>query len=612
MRLHKYNFRKPNLKLLATSLIFVFSSFTNVYSAAEAASSDDEYLSCTDIKIIFARGSGVEVNSARDFLPFSTAINSAFSGSGVSISYYELGSKPDGWGGHTYPAPGVGIQTWQRFETSFGAWVSGGEAGPYGDSVYEGTLEAANYITALRLRCPNTRVILSGYSQGAQLISQLTQMIDGQKIFAALTFGDPKLYLPEGEYDLYYRTTPACYNGKSSFSEYRAYVPDCTAKEGILGGWHPYQPSGYSGKLRTYCQFHDVICSSYIDLMNFAYGHASYDEQGTYARAATDLYNMYFNLPGTPEPARDLAIIIDNTTSSADLLRRFKSEALSLAYKTYGKGGKVSVYYYFVDKTDNSVRIDNLCGGNCRDMNVIRTELQYVSSTYGAPAMSTIDDIASVLRQTSWQDGANKSLVLMTDTRLENPENSNVSRDEIVELAYSIDPVNLYTITTAEHADEYRYLADRSGGEVYVLSLGDTENSSEEAVTTAGDDIIAHEASVVTESRAPLTLSSISNLSYSQTSDDSLRISFDSDGAYYLLTIGEMPAGYTSEKSFEIGELDFSRDLKICLSPASSAGYRGSNSCLEIPGGTLLSAGQGSENQTSSIVVPKAPNTGKI
>jgi cutinase len=44
-------------------------------------------------------------------------------------------------------------------------------------------------------RCPNTKIVLSGYSQGAQLVhnaAQRTSAANAQRVAAVVVFGDPK------------------------------------------------------------------------------------------------------------------------------------------------------------------------------------------------------------------------------------------------------------------------------------------------------------------------------------------------------------------------------------------------------------------------------------
>lgn len=591
----------------------LFATFLNVAPMsiinASAYSSDDEYLSCTDFKFVFARGSGAEVGSERDFVPFKKAVDEVFGNSKYSYSFYELGSRPGGWNGFTYPAPGIGISTFERFETSIGALISGGEMHAYGDSVENGSIEASYYWMKLKVRCPNTKVVFAGYSQGAQVISRMLQQAEPTNMFAALTFGDPKLYLPEGSMNIFTRTTAACRGEK--FSDYRAYVPDCYAYQGILGGYNPYQASDeYSGKLKAYCQWHDVICSSYIDLDNLSYGHASYDEQGTYLRGIQDVYNMIE--PETyKRPAQNLAILFDTTGSMWPLLSQFKNQAISAAKKVIKLGGKVAIYTY---GDLDEVTPTQLCDFETCSSDNIEDYIRGITVDGGGDTPeSMLSASFSVMRELKWEIGANKSLLTLTDAPYLNPDRDDVTLDDVVKLSESIDPVNFYILTTKDVASTYEGIAERTNGGVYT-------NESSLALDDIEEEFLSRTPSPIYEStdlELP-TISEITNLEIEQTSETSLRVDLDTDAAITIVTIGDYIAGYTEQKSVEITDLDLTKKIDICFAPVSSSGYRNEPSCVSWnpENARLRSSNKKTIMMTNDgiieVVVPKAPNTGKV
>ncbi len=567
-----------------------------------------EYLSCTDFKFVFARGSGAKVNSERDFIPFKKAVDEVFGGTKYSYSFYELGSRPDGWNGYSYPAPGIGISTWERFETSLGALISGGELHAYGDSVENGSIEASYYWQALKATCPDTKIVFAGYSQGAQVISRTLQQLEPSNLFAALTFGDPKLYLPEGKMELFTRSTPACRNEK--ISNYRAFVPDCYTYQGILGGYKPYQASDkYSGKLKAYCQWHDVICSSFIDLDNLIYGHASYDEQGTYLRAIQDVYNMLE--PGTySRPAQNLAILFDATDSMRGLLNQFKNEAIRAANKVINLGGKVALYTY---GDLDEVEPVKLCDfETCTSENIERYIKGIEVSGGGDTSESLLSASYNVMRELKWEMGANKSIIVLTDAPAHNPDRDGITMDNVVELSKSIDPVNFYILTYEGIASKYKELAERTNGGVYTSNVASAFSDLE-------DDYLSRTPSAVYEStdmELPI-ISEISDIALKQASETSLKIDVETDATALIVSIGDYIAGFTEEKSFEVTDLDLEEEIDICVSPVSSNGFRGNSSCIswkpERP--KTKSAVSKTIMQTQEglieVVIPKAPNTGK-
>ena len=593
MKLRSHYFRKINFKLLAGALMLVLS---NSVMALPAAGVDDrypyggaEYLSCTDFKFIFARGSGAEVNSDRDFKPFKEAVDEVFGDSEYSYSFYELGSRPGGWNGFSYPAPGIGISTWQRFTTSLGALLSGGELHDYGDSVEAGAIEALYYTFALQKACPATKIVYAGYSQGAQVISRALQQAGPTDFFAALTFGDPKLYLPEGKMNWFTRTTKACQN--QDLSDYRAYVPDCYAYQGILGGYNPYRSSEkHKGKLKAYCQYHDVICSAYIDLDNLAYGHASYAEQGTYKRAIQDVYNMIEPATYT-RPNQDLAILFDNTASMSRLLNQFKSEAIKSANKVLKKGGKVALYTYGDLAETKPVELCNF--ETCTADNIEGLIKGITIRGGGDLPESVLSASYTIMRKLNWEIGANKSLIVLTDAGYHNPDRDGVTLEDVVELSKSIDPVNIYVLTDPAIADDYSELTSLTGGAVYTSDL-------DSAFADLESDYLSRDpGAIYTSTDLPEpTLATVENLTLTKTSATPAQLSFDTDGVMSFLTLNDTPVGFTTETSIELTDLDSAEPITVCVAPVSSAGYRGDSVCA-------------SANTATKTLIPKAPNTGK-
>ncbi|MBQ3294730.1 cutinase family protein [Candidatus Saccharibacteria bacterium] len=591
MELKRHYFRNINLKFLAVAFTLLLSNTLCVYQANSISDEQRSYLTCTDFKFVFARGSGAEVGSARDFQPFKAAVDEVFGDSGYTYSFYELGTTA--WSGHSYPAPGIGISTWQRFTTSLGALLSGGEMHTYGDSVYSGTVEAKTYLWQLRGVCPNTKVVLAGYSQGAQVISSTLQIVDPNWVYAALTFGDPKLYLPEGKMNWLTRTTAACRN--ENLSDYRAYVPDCYAYEGILGGYQPYQPDGYSGKLKTYCQFHDVICSAYIDLDNIGYGHATYAEQGTYKRAIQDVYNM-INPATYVRPSQDVAILFDITGSMQPLLAQFQHEAIATAQKTLAKGGRVALYTYGDLAEVNPVQLCNF--DTCNADNVENYIKNLTVTGGGDLPESLLSASYTLMRELNWKIGANKSLVVLTDADYHNPDRDGITEADVVTLSKSIDPVNFYILTTPEMASSYTSLATQTNGGVYTSNLASAFGDIETEILSRDPGAIY----ISTDLPAP-DFPTVENLTLTQTSNSSVHLSFTTTGTLNFISLNDYVAGYTEETDLDITDLDLSTPVTICASSASAAGFRGEATCAT----TEPTTGRGA----MTTPLPKAPNTGK-
>ena len=588
---HLTHFKNLNLRALFVAAVLTLTSSGLIRPERAVAFSEEQqrYLTCTDFKFVFARGSGAEVGSDRDFKPFKSAVDQVFGGSEYSYSLYELGTVK--WSGYAYPAPGIGISSFARISTSIDALGSGGTIGAYGESIEDGAAEALSYIAALKNACPSTKVVFAGYSQGAHVVSRTLQIIPPSQIFAALTFGDPKLYLPEGETTFFNRTPAACHN--QNLSEYRAYVPDCYAYQGILGGYNPYQYSAsYSGKLKAYCQFHDVICSSFVDFDKLVSGHATYAEQGTYVRGIQDVYNMV--TPATySRPAQDVAILFDNTGSMGPLLASFQAEAIRVARRTLEFGGHVALYTYGDLEDSTPTELCNF--STCTTENISALIRGIVAYGGGDDPESLLSASYTLMKRLNWQVGANKSLIVLTDAGYHNPDRDGITLDQVVELSKSIDPVNFYILTPEENAEEYAELAERTDGAVYNSALPDSFGEIESEILSRQTPAL-----YVSTTLPAYSLATLSNFTLTKTSASSVRVDFAIEGGSTALVLLDSELiGYSSDSSFEIKNLDLSQEHLVCLAPVSDTGYRGETACLSTDGAT------------AETVLPKAPNTGR-
>jgi hypothetical protein len=166
-----------------------------------------------------------------------------------------------------------------------------------------------------------------GYSQGAQLMGQalfwdLSKDLKDKILFVAL-FGDPKLYLPEGEG----LNPPACRG--ELFSNWRRTVPDCRTSSGSLGARKPYIMQDMQDKVGLWCNDNDWICGSSKWALGNS-GHEHYiDENGPIddaAREATIKVNKHFKSSGNvafkngivflskldrPREGQDLIVLLD-------------------------------------------------------------------------------------------------------------------------------------------------------------------------------------------------------------------------------------------------------------------------------------------------------------
>ena len=236
--------------LKMTLLLILVLIFPTIFFSNIANSLDDS--NCKDYELVFARGSGQSLGD-KDFRALKSAVIEKIPES--KIDFYEIGENG-------YKAVTI------DFNVALGAYVSAGESYEFGESIKKGIRELISHINSEIKHCKNKKLILAASSQGAIVVDKSLESINSEKIIYAGNFGDPKLYLPEGN--------RACKN--IGFSNYRIYVPDCNVEEGVLGGLNPYQPKSYLNKLGVWCNKTDFMCGSSLNFFNIFGGHTSYDK----------------------------------------------------------------------------------------------------------------------------------------------------------------------------------------------------------------------------------------------------------------------------------------------------------------------------------------------
>lgn len=274
-------------------LCFCFYSVSLTKNTLSISKSTTSKKPCVNYFVVFARGSGEELHTNIDHQAFQKAINEIFQKlPNFSYQYYQLGESKEF--GDPYPAIGI-----ENPRVISGAILSGGEAYEFGKSVKTGINEMIKLYQSITKSCPHTNFILSGYSQGAMVMTYAIRHFDPDKILYLANFGDPKLFLPEGKG----LKPDACQ--KLHLSSYRQNVPDCYVEHGILGGLDPYIYKKYQHKVGAWCNIADFICGSAFDPLGLSdptqdpknglfakifNGHVSYSRRGAYSQAAKIIY----------------------------------------------------------------------------------------------------------------------------------------------------------------------------------------------------------------------------------------------------------------------------------------------------------------------------------
>lgn len=168
---------KVKIKLVTAAVVITIAS------ALPANNTNVRAVSCPDLKVIFARGSGAETETNDNYIEFRDKLTEKLVALNLNYEFEDL----------AYPAIGIGID---NFNVLVGAAVSAGNAYEFGDSVERGVEMLTHEVNNT---CIATKFVLAGYSQGAMVISKSLPKLNAEKVIYAATFGDPKIYLPEGK-----------------------------------------------------------------------------------------------------------------------------------------------------------------------------------------------------------------------------------------------------------------------------------------------------------------------------------------------------------------------------------------------------------------------------
>lgn len=578
--------RLVRLKAFVFALAILLSA-APIYS--EGHNGQVQAAGCPDLKIIFARGSGGERFTSGDYLDFKAAMETKLATTDLNYVFDDL----------DYPAVSIDVGE-GHLGTLLGAYFGGGEAYEFGDSVRKGTNKLAEMIN--NDVCKSTKYVVAGYSQGALVVLNGLDKINPEKIIFAATFGDPKIYLPEGA-----GPVPAACAGKN-LSEYRIYVPDCRAYKGIMGGRNPYMTDGYDGKIGTWCNKYDAMCSSHFNVKS----HTSYETDGIYEDASRYILSKIgteFGISNQYTSPHDTAILIDSTGSMSGLIARYKAEALRLAKKTLEAGGRVALYDYR-DLNDGYEPVER-CNFETCDLESFKNGLDVIQADGGGDTPeSLLSASLHVMKQLNWKLGSTKSLVILTDAGYHSPDLDGTTFYDVQKLSKQIDPVNFYIITPEVEA--YQALADATGGAVAssvddLSTLTDTIMERYDSLPRVEEEF---EDEVYNNDLPEITIDEVTGIA-----SDSVKISFNNSGEAAVVILNDGIVGTTYEKEFTITGLKNDVENTIILVPLSAT-RRGEGVMVNLSGAVkdIQEDGMGGEDKLGDgdgMIIPKVPDTGR-
>ena len=529
------------------------------------------YINCPDLKIIFARGSGEKRWEDQSYLEFKSELEAKLELTHLNYEFLDL----------DYPAIDI-ANIW----TLLTAFVGRGEAYDFGASVDSGIKSLMREINDSS--CKNTKFVIGGYSQGAMVVSKAVQYLRADRLIFAATFGDPKIYLPEG-----FGAMPDACRG-ANLSNYRIYVPDCRAYEGILGSYRPYQPETLIDKMGTWCNHTDILCSSHFSIKS----HTSYVSDGLYADASKLIFDKVtkaFGIENNFVSLHDTAILIDSTGSMSSLIDKYKKEALNLAKQTLENGGRVALYDYRDIKDEYEPK--ERCNFDTCNLETFKKGLNEISTDGGGDTSESLLSAGmKIMKKLNWNRGSTKSVVVLTDADYHNPDLDGTTFDDVVALSKKIDPVNFYFVVPSSITSKYAALAAATDGDV-IASTSDL-SALTYAIINRYDSLPRVEDFDVDDEVLP----EITNSHLEKLSESSVKIAWTTTGTQTMIALNDYILGVTDGNEITINDLDSTINNMVMLIPLNES-RRGKSVTLS----TANNTGCGD----LEIAVPKAPNAGK-
>lgn len=461
---------KQKLLIYMVSAVTVIASVLVFETGVMAKKVDDKYMLAT---AIFARGSGQGLN-AKEAQTFRRQLQNRVGKD--KLNFYELGSES--YGGNQYPAVDVS-NVWNG--NAIGAKLSGGMGNTYGKSVKEGVAELRAYLDARHRKCPNEFFILGGVSQGAQVVGQALPNISSgvkNKIVFNMLFGDPKLYLPEGEGIF----PPACRN--ENLSAYRREIANCHVDNGALGARKPFLPSEDNSKTGLWCLANDYVCGSSKFVWDVE-GHGKYaNSNGPIDDGVREAANRLKNAaklasqndPGINDKplnnnmgttGTDVVFVLDTTGSMSLYIDQMKTFIRNYSSKIKEMNGRVGLVVYRDDGDEYTAKKLSDLQPDTTDM---LDKLEDISIEGGDDEPEAALHASMVaMNEMKWQKGATKAIILLTDAGYHEPDKVDGSTlAAVAKRSLEIDPVNIYPVVEKHLEGSYEDMASQTTGQVIV------------------------------------------------------------------------------------------------------------------------------------------------
>jgi hypothetical protein len=416
-------------------------------------------------------------------------------------------------GGHKYGYKALGADSFLSKASHNSATTV--RANAYYESMYDGSDALVQYLKSKMVNCPDQKIVLGGYSQGAQVVGEtlprLTSLERSKIAFTAL-YGDPKFNTKDGT--SLYKKGPWVRGSAFSLSS------------GILGARVNYLPDDMRGKSASWCDFGDTICTgrnindpiSRIigeKFLNPVHSNAYQDRWIPQSMneifgglATTDVFNKnppqanlvtYYRKNGT-RPLTDIVLIIDSAGSNEKGVEKLREDSAKIAKSLIkDKNTQVGIVRYS-NQTPGIFGSTPTLGWEAYGPTNVEWQLQRnLASILTDPATSAWDytpmyaglNVANTMMERIARPGAQKQYIVYTNKYPGGPFAGGVniygsrgkvfvSTEQILRKMYTLDPVVANVVVVPDNKtglfdakDNLQAIVGQTDGAVETSGLAD-------------------------------------------------------------------------------------------------------------------------------------------
>ncbi len=428
------------------------------YAPQASAASD-----CPSYEVIGARGSG-QTEKDRE-MRMGPEVHDFF----VSLRALVGRDVVNGYGVH-YPAVDV------KSLSGVGAALHIGFLGKYTGSVRDGQRDTEARMRWRHRNCRDTRFILTGYSQGAQVVGDVAQRSTMRSLVAAVAlFGDP-----------YFNADSWSARGGNDPSAYGAFGP------------RPEWDESLRGRVFSYCHWHDIICNvSYRHYVapgvvyirdpfaasisahgTPAYRLVAHGGRGDAGQAAREVATAIGFVP-SPIPYAgplDVAFVIDSTGSMSDEIEEVKEDVTALVEQiaAIDPDYRLALVDYKdvpEEESDYQARLDS---DFTTDTSAFDREAEGLIAEGGGDEPESVYSGLMTALNLNWRAGAKKIVIQIGDAPAKDPEPiTGYTLRSVQAKALSVDPATIDTIQSGEESEaqeSFSQIAAATGGQYLQLS----------------------------------------------------------------------------------------------------------------------------------------------